>query len=373
MVQIEKIIWIIDPKDCIILCYYFLLFSKRHHLSIITLTIGLKLFIYRKLPRWIVLENVKGFVNSEMYTLWLQVIRSCGYEFEEYLLSPETAVGIPNARKRYYFIAELKDSTTVDSLDNRDSSVLSNNQLLDELGHEDRPDTEDDAGKTSNAMKDDEEMIENDVNHEDEEEVEESGEAGLKSEAVPTTFTSSTVYLNENVKTQLPLDVQRLFSLSKNPSSSNEAITLRKIIQRRINENDWLRFNTMPELIVPLNILQASWAKKHLSIADLDSQLTYCFTKGYGKIYDHSAGSCLFIPSLTSQSTAKEIDRAQLTNYHQMIRLFHPEELLELFGFPNDYSFPSITSSLTLSHQYGCIGNSVNVTVVKAVMHRLFQ
>ncbi len=316
-----------------------------------------------------------------MYTLWLQVIQSCGYEFEEYLLSPETAVGIPNARKRYYFIAELKDSTTVDALDNRDSSVLSNNQLLDELGQgEDRGGTEDENGKSVDSMKDDEDMKENDINpdreeeEEEEEEVEEeSGETQLKSEGFPTTSSSSTIYLNEHVKTQLPLDVQRIFSLSKNPSSSNEAISLREMIQRRINENDWQRFNTMSELIVPLNILQASWAKKHLSIADLGSQLTYCFTKGYGKIYDHSAGSCLFIPSLTSQSTAKEIDREQLTNYYQRIRLFHPEELLVLFGFPNDYSFPSITSSLTLSHQYGCIGNSVNVTVVKTVMHRLFQ
>ena len=56
-------------------------------------------------PRWILLENVKGFVGSAMLSLWHECLRECGYSFEEYLLSP-TQIGIPNHRTRYYMICE---------------------------------------------------------------------------------------------------------------------------------------------------------------------------------------------------------------------------------------------------------------------------
>jgi tRNA (cytosine38-C5)-methyltransferase len=59
-------------------------------------------------PRWIIVENVKGFVGSDMLSLWQMCLKECGYSFEEYLLSP-TQLGIPNHRTRYYMICELSD------------------------------------------------------------------------------------------------------------------------------------------------------------------------------------------------------------------------------------------------------------------------
>lgn len=59
-------------------------------------------------PRWILLENVKGFVGSEMLQLWYDCLKVNGFSWEEYLLSP-TQVGIPNSRTRYYMIAERSE------------------------------------------------------------------------------------------------------------------------------------------------------------------------------------------------------------------------------------------------------------------------
>eukprot|EP00977_Amphora_coffeiformis_P023578 scaffold13656_cov147-Amphora_coffeaeformis.AAC.4 len=56
-------------------------------------------------PRWILLENVKGFADSTMCRLWQDTLTQCDYTWKEYLLSP-TQLGIPNHRMRYYLIAE---------------------------------------------------------------------------------------------------------------------------------------------------------------------------------------------------------------------------------------------------------------------------
>ena len=56
-------------------------------------------------PRWILLENVKGFVGSNVLDMWYKCLGENGYSWEEYLLSP-TQFGIPNHRKRYYILCE---------------------------------------------------------------------------------------------------------------------------------------------------------------------------------------------------------------------------------------------------------------------------
>jgi len=52
-------------------------------------------------PRWILLENVKGFADSRMLAEWKRCLVDCGYIWNEYLLSP-VQFGIPNHRLRYY-------------------------------------------------------------------------------------------------------------------------------------------------------------------------------------------------------------------------------------------------------------------------------
>ena len=56
-------------------------------------------------PRWIVVENVAAFRDSDVAALLTRVLDHCGYSFREYTLSP-IQFGVPNNRLRYYLIAE---------------------------------------------------------------------------------------------------------------------------------------------------------------------------------------------------------------------------------------------------------------------------
>ena len=58
-------------------------------------------------PRYLLLENVQGFEESEMRRRLLAILQGEGYRIEEFLLDPRQ-LGIPNARLRYYAMA-LRD------------------------------------------------------------------------------------------------------------------------------------------------------------------------------------------------------------------------------------------------------------------------
>ncbi|XP_039982589.1 tRNA (cytosine(38)-C(5))-methyltransferase isoform X2 [Xiphias gladius] len=60
----------------------------------------------RRLPRFILLENVKGFESSSARELLVKTLMECGYTFQEMMVSP-TSVGIPNSRLRYFLIAKI--------------------------------------------------------------------------------------------------------------------------------------------------------------------------------------------------------------------------------------------------------------------------
>ncbi|KAM5235782.1 tRNA (cytosine(38)-C(5))-methyltransferase isoform 2-T2 [Ctenodactylus gundi] len=61
----------------------------------------------QKLPKYILLENVKGFEVSSTRDLLIQTMENCGFQYQEFLLSP-TSLGIPNSRLRYFLIAKLQ-------------------------------------------------------------------------------------------------------------------------------------------------------------------------------------------------------------------------------------------------------------------------
>ncbi|XP_061821689.1 tRNA (cytosine(38)-C(5))-methyltransferase isoform X4 [Nerophis lumbriciformis] len=73
-----------------------------------------------QLPRFILLENVKGFENSSARQHLVEVLSKCGYTYKEVMVSP-TSVGIPNSRLRYFLMAKLSPCMV---RHNSDSSVL---------------------------------------------------------------------------------------------------------------------------------------------------------------------------------------------------------------------------------------------------------
>jgi len=62
-------------------------------------------------PRYIFMENVKGFECSDTREMFVSTLTSRNFVFQEFLLSPND-FGIPNSRTRYYLIAKYRQAFT---------------------------------------------------------------------------------------------------------------------------------------------------------------------------------------------------------------------------------------------------------------------
>ena len=65
-------------------------------------------------PRFLLIENVKGFETSEARRIMMQILNQLKYDCRELLLSP-SQIGIPNSRLRYYLIARLSPDFAFES------------------------------------------------------------------------------------------------------------------------------------------------------------------------------------------------------------------------------------------------------------------
>lgn len=283
-----------------------------------------------KLPEFIVMENVAAFRGSYMHSLWRAVLQHVGYKAKEMVLSPHLCVGLPNSRTRYFCVARFAGRASLGlngaSFEAMECEMRASTQLAAAVSNCCVQTHKGGSDEESNGEEDNREM---EHGHQD----------------------GSTTPCSRSLRHTGP------------------AASLHQILGDRmdfINEKVLAQEGEYARLIVSKEILSSSWAPQNLSLVDGDDTLTYCFTKGYGKRVDHSAGSCLLMRSITS----KDVDRSRLVDYHGQIRLFHPDELLLLFGYPADYSFPE---GMSLQHRWGCIGNSVNVKVVSKVMQYLFN
>lgn len=68
-------------------------------------------------PKYIFIENVKGFEGSDTRDLLVQALKLKDYKFQEMLVTP-TDFGIPNSRLRYYLLAKLAVSFKYQTTDN---------------------------------------------------------------------------------------------------------------------------------------------------------------------------------------------------------------------------------------------------------------
>lgn len=122
------------------------------------------------------------------------------------------------------------------------------------------------------------------------------------------------------------------------------------------------------DFIVSREVLKKDWAKE-LGVVTVADTATHCFTAGYGRIFHRSTGSLLLMGEAEAVA-AKELDRSDMTKYYGRLRRFTPQELLRIFGFPDDFSFPDYLNS---EQQYKLVGNSINVTLVAELMKVLIH
>ncbi len=283
----------------------------------------------KKRPNYIILENVAGFVDSKAARDWKNTCQSCGYIINEYLISPHD-VNIPNHRRRCYITAVsnmlhkkgTKKATENTGATNTVSDFTTANK------HKKRK---------LCSIKD------------------------IKSEV-----DDKTTIDKSELAVRVP-EVMRIY-FPNSPLKLSHFCSLVKIDK-----------DTIPSLIyLSTKILHAIWAPSRISIVGPHDTTSYCFTKSYGRLYDKSSGSC-YLECTEGPLASPEyaIDRSQTGSKSEFAaklegkaRLFHPKELLALSGFPLHYEFPT---NMSVQKQYACIGNSINVFVVKALLDMLFS
>ena len=74
-------------------------------------------------PKFIFLENVKGFCNSEPHLQWTDTLVRCGYSWRQYLLTP-FHFRIPNNRMRFYMVIKRDDDSESQDGFTKDASVI---------------------------------------------------------------------------------------------------------------------------------------------------------------------------------------------------------------------------------------------------------
>ncbi|NWJ04349.1 TRDMT methyltransferase, partial [Crypturellus undulatus] len=284
----------------------------------------------QKLPKYILLENVKGFESSSARNELLQTLETCGFKYQEFLLSP-TCLGIPNSRLRYFLIAKLhptpfsfqspgevslipinlfKDKVA-DSLDETSSSLLCKEKNLD-------PSTGPDCSSKKSLAK---------------------GAFLFKLETAE--------------------EIER-----KHSQDNDSSIQVLKDFLEEDNE-EMSQYFLPPKALLRYAFL--------LDIVKPTCRRSTCFTKGYGHYVEGTGSVLQTAADVQLESAFKCIEmipeEEKLMKLSTLkLRYFTPREIANLHGFPPEFGFPD---KVTIKQRYRLLGNSLNVHVVAKLISLL--
>ncbi|NXO51007.1 TRDMT methyltransferase, partial [Aramus guarauna] len=267
----------------------------------------------QKLPKYLLLENVKGFESSSARNELLRTLEICGFKYQEFLLSP-TCLGIPNSRLRYFLIAKL---------------------------------------------------------HQEPFSFQAPGQVSL---LVLFVFAFSSLSSEEkNLDPNVGLDCRSKKSLPKGPflfkletveemerkHGQNNDSSIQMLKDFLEDENEEMSQYFLP----PKSLLRYAFL---LDIVKPTCRRSTCFTKGYGH-YVEGTGSVLQTAiDVQLESVFKHIE--ELPEEEKLMKLstlklryFTPREIANLHGFPLEFGFPD---KVTIKQRYRLLGNSLNVHVV---------
>ncbi|XP_042331942.1 tRNA (cytosine(38)-C(5))-methyltransferase isoform X2 [Sceloporus undulatus] len=280
-----------------------------------------------KLPKYLLLENVKGFETSSARDELIQTLEKCGFTYQEFLLSP-TCLTIPNSRLRYFLMARLqiepfpfhvpgKILTDFPNQDQMDSEMPRHSAGL----MEDSFTREPDAGSDSN------------------------GGHLQKRDFLFKLETEQELERKQQQDNDLSLQMLRNFLQEDGEGLSNYLLPAKYL----------LRYALLLDIVTP------------------SCRRSTCFTKGYGH-YIEGTGSVLqtaediqlesVFKSFESLSEEEKIMKLSLLK----LRYFTPREIANLHGFPLEFGFPD---KVTTKQQYRLLGNSLNIHVVAKLISLL--
>ncbi|XP_063003685.1 tRNA (cytosine(38)-C(5))-methyltransferase [Elgaria multicarinata webbii] len=289
-----------------------------------------------KLPKYLLLENVKGFETSSARDELLRTLENCGFTYQEFLLSP-TCLGIPNSRLRYFLIARLHSEPF---------SFQVSSKVLTDFPSREPVDSKMSKGTTSLAGDD---------------------------SPGPTQEPASASESNGRQrppKGDFLFKLETVEELKRKQQSDNDLslLLLKTFLQDDEGDDEGLGRYFLP----PKSLLRYAFL---LDIVTPSCRRSTCFTKGYGH-YIEGTGSVLqtaedvqlesVFKSFEGLSEDEKLEKLSMLK----LRYFTPREIANLHGFPPEFGFPD---NVTTKQCYRLLGNSLNVHVVAKLISILVE
>ncbi|XP_014012889.1 tRNA (cytosine(38)-C(5))-methyltransferase [Salmo salar] len=275
-----------------------------------------------KLPRFILLENVKGFETSSARDSLVKTLKECGYNYQELMVSP-TCLGMPNSRLRYFMIAKAPPGSF---------SFHTTSEIQEGFPHP--------ADKVL-----------------------------LEPSSPISPSPTTTAYQEEDHKEDEGGILYKLERAqdAERKSSQNRDQSLRQI---RVYLEDQGEGEMEQYLLPPKTLLRYALL---MDIVRPTCRRSVCFTKGYGH-YVEGTGSVLQSCMETDMEAAFRSpeclsDEEKLQQLSRLkLRYFSPREIANLMGFPKHFTIPK---NISTKQQYRVLGNSLNVHVVARLIELL--
>ncbi|NXL83132.1 TRDMT methyltransferase, partial [Alectura lathami] len=275
----------------------------------------------QKLPKYLLLENVKGFESSSARNELLRTLETCGFKYQEFLLSP-TCLGIPNSRLRYFLIAKLHQEPFSFHAPGQDPEESFKDKVVDEVC------------EASSSLS--------------------SGEKNLDS-PIGSDGSSEKGPLPKGAflfKLETTEEMER-----KQNQDNDFSIQMLKDFLEEENE-EMSQYFLAPKSLVRYAFL--------LDIVKPTCRRSTCFTKGYGHYVEGTGSVLQTAVDVQLESVFENIENLpeeeKLMKLSTLkLRYFTPREIANLHGFPMEFGFPD---KVTIKQCYRLLGNSLNVHVV---------
>ncbi|KAK1795101.1 hypothetical protein P4O66_010285 [Electrophorus voltai] len=270
---------------------------------------------FNKLPRFILLENVKGFETSSARDALIKTLKECNYSLQELMISP-TCIGIPNSRLRYFLIATAFPGSF---------SFQTTPEILNGFPDSSSSDCTDSFSVPVSQC------------------------GGIRSE------TSDNGYVIYKLETAQDLERKR-------SQDSEETVQMLQDFLEEGQGMDMEHYRLPPKTLLRYALL--------LDIVQPNSRRSVCFTKGYGHYVEGTGSvlqSCTDVELETVFKCLEGLsDEEKLKQLSQLkLRYFTPREIANLMGFPSHFTFPE---DISIKQQYRVLGNSLNVHVVSKLI-----
>lgn len=343
-------------------------------------------------PKYILVENVKGFEDSETCLKLRETLMKCNFTYQEFLLTP-LQFGIPNSRLRYYLIAKrspLKFSfantteimTSLPSINSEENSSSTN---ATNISQPSTASISDESTRTNDHCK-------NSSHISSSHHMQSSPTKPAKNKETQHGMLGKSINNSDATDKKSPDIPAATCPICRESCLQSAGHNMRQLSEGEEEEDKYpCRFvqdfleDQPPEYFQPFMLTRKDL--KRFIVMDIVFpclQKTTCFTKRYGHFME-GAGSIFqmshSIPEMTAASELK--DRTlELKNRDQWsdedyqvlsrlrLRYFTPREIANFLCFPATYNFPQDLSKIQL---YRTLGNSLNVRVVSKLIQLMVK